>query len=52
MKTKLLTLALFAFLTVGFVACAEEEIAPSNDVVEQVSTEEDNTSTRPILRRD
>lgn len=31
MKTKLLTLALFGLLTLGFVSCADEEIAPADD---------------------
>ena len=32
MKTKLLTLALFGIMSLSFVACTDEEIAPSNDV--------------------
>ena len=32
MKTKLLTLALFGFMSLSFMACSEEEIAPVNDV--------------------
>ncbi len=53
MKTKLLTLALFGFLTLGFVSCADEEIAPSNEMTEQTSVQDEDTgTTRPILRRD
>jgi len=32
MKTKLLTLALFGIMSLSFVACNDEEIAPSKDV--------------------
>lgn len=32
MKTKLLTLALFGIMSLSFMACNEEEIAPINDV--------------------
>lgn len=32
MKTKFLTLALFGVLTFALASCAEEEIAPSNDI--------------------
>ena len=32
MKAKLLTLALFGFMTLSFMACSEEEIVPANDV--------------------
>ncbi len=53
MKTKLLTLALFGFLTLGFVSCADEEIAPSSDNTVQASRDQnDNGMTRPILTRD
>ena len=40
MKTKLLTLALFGMMSLSFIACSEEEIAPVNDItVEQSSAE-------------
>ena len=32
MKTKLLTLALFGIMSISFMACDKEEIAPVNDV--------------------
>ena len=32
MKTKILTLALFGIMSLSFMACADEEIAPVNDV--------------------
>ena len=32
MKAKLLTLALFGFMSLSFMACSEEEIVPANDV--------------------
>ena len=32
MKTKLLTLALFGIMSLSFMACSDEEIAPVNDV--------------------
>jgi len=32
MKAKLLTLALFGFMALSFMACNEEEIVPVNDV--------------------
>ena len=35
MKTKLLTLALFGIMSLSFIACNEEEIAPVNDVTIQ-----------------
>ena len=38
MRTKLLTLALFGMMSLTFVACSEEEIAPVNDTtVEQTA---------------
>ncbi|MCG8309888.1 MAG: hypothetical protein MI975_21000 [Cytophagales bacterium] len=40
MKTKLLTLALFGILSLSFVACSEEEIAPVNDVATEASIAE------------
>jgi hypothetical protein len=40
MKTKLLTLALFGLMSLSFMACSEEEIAPVNDVsVEQATSD-------------
>jgi hypothetical protein len=40
MKTKLLTLALFGLMSLSFIACSEEEIAPVNDVtVEEASAD-------------
>lgn len=40
MKTKLLTLALFSIMSLSFMACSEEEIAPANDVaIEQGSAD-------------
>lgn len=38
MKTKLLTLALFGIMSFSFMACNDEEIAPSKDVTVQQST--------------
>lgn len=38
MKAKLLTLALFGFMTLSFIACNEEEIIPANDVTLEQST--------------
>ena len=35
MRTKLLTLALFGIMSLSFIACNEEEIAPVNDVTIQ-----------------
>lgn len=32
MKTKLFTLALFGIMSLSFMACNEEEVAPTNDV--------------------
>ena len=32
MKTKLLSLALFGIMTLSFMACAEEEVVPANDI--------------------
>ena len=32
MKTKILTLALFGIMSLSFMACADEEIAPVNDI--------------------
>ena len=32
MKTKLLTLALFGIMSLSFIACSEEEIAPVKDI--------------------
>ncbi|MCG8309886.1 MAG: hypothetical protein MI975_20990 [Cytophagales bacterium] len=31
MKTKILTLALFGIMSLSFMACSEEEIAPANE---------------------
>ena len=40
MKTKLLTLALFGIMSLSFMACSEEEIAPVNDVkIEQADAD-------------
>jgi hypothetical protein len=40
MKTKLLTLALFGLMSLSFVACNDEEIAPVDDVsIEQASSD-------------
>jgi len=38
MKTKLLTLALFGIMSLSFIACSEEEIAPVNDVTIEEAT--------------
>ena len=38
MKTKLLTLALFGIMSLSFMACSEEEIAPVNDVTLEEAT--------------
>ena len=32
MKTKLLTLALFGFISLSFMACSEEEVVPVNEI--------------------
>ena len=32
MKTKLLTLALFGLMSLSFIACSEEEVAPVDDI--------------------
>lgn len=32
MKTKLLTLALFGLLTMGFISCSDDEVTPSQDI--------------------
>ena len=37
MKTKLLTLALFGLMSLSFVACSEEEVAPANEVTTEQS---------------
>ncbi len=40
MKTKLLTLALFGIMSLSFMACSEEEIAPVNDTtIEQANAD-------------
>ena len=40
MKTKLLTLALLGMMTLSFMACSKEEIAPVNDVtIEQTNSD-------------
>lgn len=40
MKARILTLALFGIMSLSFVACSEEEIAPVNDVtLEQAMAE-------------
>ena len=39
MKAKLLTLALFGFMTLSFMACSEEEIVPTNDITIERSYE-------------
>lgn len=38
MKTKLLTLALFSIMSISFMACDKEEIAPVNDVTIEEAT--------------
>ena len=38
MKTKLLTLALFGIMSISFMACDKEEIAPVNDVTIEEAT--------------
>ena len=38
MKTRLLTLALFGFFTISFMACSEEDIVPANDVTLEEAT--------------
>jgi len=40
MKTKLLTLALFGIMSLSFMACSEEEIAPVNDITIEEATAE------------
>ncbi|NJN24597.1 MAG: hypothetical protein HC819_00635 [Cyclobacteriaceae bacterium] len=32
MKTKLLTIALFSIMSLSFMACSEDEVAPAKDV--------------------
>ena len=40
MKTKILTLALFGMMSLSFMACNEEEIAPANEVaIEQANAD-------------
>ena len=40
MKTKLLTLALFGFISLSFMACSEEEVAPANEItIEQANAD-------------
>ncbi|MCK5105300.1 MAG: hypothetical protein KAR17_20895 [Cyclobacteriaceae bacterium] len=38
MKAKILTLALFGIMSLSFMACSEEEIAPVNDVTLEQAT--------------
>lgn len=38
MKTRLLTLALFGIMSLSFMACNEEPIAPVNDIAAQEAT--------------
>ena len=38
MKTKLLTLALFGMMSLTFIACSEEEVAPAVDVQTEQGT--------------
>ena len=40
MKTKLLTLALFGFMSLSFLACSEEEITPVDDLTIEAATAE------------
>ena len=37
MKTKLFTLALFGLMSLSFIACSEEEIAPANEAATEQS---------------
>ena len=38
MKTKLITLALFGLMSLSFMSCSEEEIAPINDITIEEAT--------------
>ena len=40
MKARILTLALFGLMTLSFIACSEEEVAPVNDITLEQSTQE------------
>ncbi|GEM_PF-2627274 len=50
MKTKLLTLALFGFLTLGFVSCAEEDVTPTPDVTAAAKPLPDNDGAGRTIR--
>lgn len=38
MKTKLITLALFGLMSLSFMSCSEEEIAPINEITIEEAT--------------